>query len=88
MEGSISSTAAFGWDLQERLQALLRVEHAGQLPVAQAVIVETLASDILVAYQRPYDAGPDGCEIAGLCRSGWSKAMIRWWRGQKLQPGW
>jgi O-acetyl-ADP-ribose deacetylase (regulator of RNase III) len=31
----------FGWDLQERLQAILRKEYDGELPVGQAVIVET-----------------------------------------------
>jgi len=48
MDGGIDLVYSrrFGWDLQERLQALLRAEHAGELPVGQAVIVETLASDI------------------------------------------
>jgi O-acetyl-ADP-ribose deacetylase (regulator of RNase III) len=48
MDGGIdlAYTKRFGWDLQERLQELLRKEHAGELPVGQAVIVETYASDI------------------------------------------
>jgi O-acetyl-ADP-ribose deacetylase (regulator of RNase III) len=48
MDGGIdlAYTHRFGWDLQERLQELLRKEHAGELPVGQAVIVETYASDI------------------------------------------
>jgi O-acetyl-ADP-ribose deacetylase (regulator of RNase III) len=31
----------FGWDLEKRLQAELVAEHGGELPVGQAVIVET-----------------------------------------------
>jgi O-acetyl-ADP-ribose deacetylase (regulator of RNase III) len=31
----------FGWELQDRLQDLLREEHFGELPVGQAVVVET-----------------------------------------------
>jgi O-acetyl-ADP-ribose deacetylase (regulator of RNase III) len=48
MDGGIDLVYSrrFGWDLQERLQALLRAEHAGELPVGQAVIVGTLATDI------------------------------------------
>src|SRR5690242_13595251 len=32
----------FGWELQDRLQAHLRDQHDGELPVGQASIVETL----------------------------------------------
>lgn len=48
MDGGIDLVYSrrFGWDLQERLQAHLRAEHAGELPVGQAVLVETYASDI------------------------------------------
>lgn len=48
MDGGIdlAYTHRFGWDLQERLQALLRSEHAGELPVGQAVVVETFTRDI------------------------------------------
>jgi O-acetyl-ADP-ribose deacetylase (regulator of RNase III) len=31
-----------GWDLQDRLQQLLRERHDGELPVGQAVVLETL----------------------------------------------
>jgi len=43
MDGGIDLVYSrrFGWELQERLQALLRGEHAGELPVGQAVIVPT-----------------------------------------------
>ena len=43
MDGGIDLVYShyFGWDLQERLQELLRKEHDGELPVGQAVIVET-----------------------------------------------
>jgi len=34
----------FGWELQARLQAHLRNEHDGELPVGQAIIMETLPS--------------------------------------------
>lgn len=48
MEGGIDLVYSrrFGWDLQERLKDLLRRDHAGELPVGQAVIVETGAPDI------------------------------------------
>jgi O-acetyl-ADP-ribose deacetylase (regulator of RNase III) len=43
MDGGIDLVYSnyFGWDLQERLQTLLAKEHDGELPVGQAVIVET-----------------------------------------------
>ena len=43
MDGGIDLAYSyrFGWALQERLQALLRAEHDGELPVGQAVILET-----------------------------------------------
>lgn len=48
MDGGIdlAYSERFGWDLQERLQDLLRREYAGELPVGQAVIVESHAEDI------------------------------------------
>ena len=36
----------FGWELQTRLQAHLRDEHDGELPVGQATIVETFDTAI------------------------------------------
>jgi O-acetyl-ADP-ribose deacetylase (regulator of RNase III) len=43
MDGGIDLVYShyFGWELQERLRELLRKEHDGELPVGQAVIVET-----------------------------------------------
>ena len=43
MDGGIdlAYSLRFGWGLEARLQALLRSEHDGELPVGQAVIVET-----------------------------------------------
>jgi O-acetyl-ADP-ribose deacetylase (regulator of RNase III) len=43
MDGGIDLAYShyFGWDLQERLKELLAKEHDGELPVGQAVIVET-----------------------------------------------
>jgi O-acetyl-ADP-ribose deacetylase (regulator of RNase III) len=43
MDGGIDMAYSlrFGWDLQARLQALLHAEHDGELPVGQAVIIET-----------------------------------------------
>jgi O-acetyl-ADP-ribose deacetylase (regulator of RNase III) len=48
MDGGIDLVYSkrFGWDLQKRLQALLRAEHAGELPVGQAVLVETYSSEV------------------------------------------
>ena len=43
MDGGIdlAYTVRFGWSLQERLQERLRLEHDGELPVGQAIIVPT-----------------------------------------------
>jgi O-acetyl-ADP-ribose deacetylase (regulator of RNase III) len=43
MDGGIdlAYSMRFGWTLETRLQAHLRAEHDGELPVGQAVIVET-----------------------------------------------
>jgi O-acetyl-ADP-ribose deacetylase (regulator of RNase III) len=43
MDGGIDLVYShyFGWELQERLRELLRKEHDGELPIGQAVIVET-----------------------------------------------
>jgi O-acetyl-ADP-ribose deacetylase (regulator of RNase III) len=47
MEGGIdlAYSQKFGWDLQARLQKLLKEEHYGELPVGQAVIVSTNHKD-------------------------------------------
>ena len=44
MDGGIdlAFSERFGWGLQARLQRLLSEQHCGELPVGQAVIVETL----------------------------------------------
>ena len=36
----------FGWQLQERLQNVLKKEYFGELPVGQALIIETFEDDI------------------------------------------
>lgn len=43
MDGGIDLvyTQALGWDMEKRLRALLLAEHDGELPVGQAVVVET-----------------------------------------------
>ena len=48
MDGGIDLVYSkrFGWDLQDRLQELLRAEHDGELPVGQAVIVPTYDEEI------------------------------------------
>jgi len=44
MDGGIDRAylERLGWDLQDRLQELLRTHHDGELPVGQAVVIETL----------------------------------------------
>ncbi len=44
MDGGIdlAYTERFGWDLQDRLRGMLSGRHFGELPVGQAVILETL----------------------------------------------
>lgn len=48
MDGGIdlAYSKRFGWELQERLQDTIRRKHAGELPVGQAVIVETYDSAV------------------------------------------
>jgi O-acetyl-ADP-ribose deacetylase (regulator of RNase III) len=43
MDGGIDLVYShyFGWELQSRLQSVLRSEYDGELPVGQAVIIET-----------------------------------------------
>jgi O-acetyl-ADP-ribose deacetylase (regulator of RNase III) len=43
----------FGWELQTRLQAHLKTDHDGELPVGQATIVETFDSDIPYLVSAP-----------------------------------
>lgn len=43
----------FGWDLEKRLRRLLVAEHHGELPVGQAVIVETGREDIPYLISAP-----------------------------------
>lgn len=60
MDGGIdlAYSRRFGWDLQERLQERLRREHLGELPVGQAVIVETHHRDIPWVIALPRCAFP------------------------------
>ncbi|MBL9005170.1 MAG: macro domain-containing protein [Myxococcales bacterium] len=55
MDGGIDLVYSrrFGWDLQARLQRLLQTEHDGELPVGQAVILETLDSEIPFLISAP-----------------------------------
>jgi len=43
----------FGWDVQDRLQEALRTEHAGELPVGNAVVVPTDHSTIPYLVSAP-----------------------------------
>lgn len=47
MDGGIDMVFSnhFGWQMQHRLQAFLKENHDGELPVGQAVIIETLSSN-------------------------------------------
>lgn len=55
MDGGIDLAYSkfFGWDLQERLQELLKKEHGGELPVSQAVVVETYHAEIPYLVSAP-----------------------------------
>jgi len=44
----------FGWQMQHRLQALLRADYDGELPVGQAVIIKTLSpNDSVKKFEDP-----------------------------------
>lgn len=55
MDGGIDLiySRRFGWELQSRLQALLAAEQDGELPVGQAVIIETLDREIPYLVSAP-----------------------------------
>lgn len=55
MDGGIDAVYSrrFGWDLQERLQALLRSEHDGECPVGSAVLIETRDANIPLCISAP-----------------------------------
>jgi O-acetyl-ADP-ribose deacetylase (regulator of RNase III) len=55
MDGGIDLAYShrFGWGLQERLQERLRAEHDGELPVGQAIVVETMDSKIPFMVSAP-----------------------------------
>lgn len=63
MDGGIDLAYSyrFGWALQERLQAMLRAEHDGELPVGQAVILETGDEQFLGWSARPPCVSPWTC---------------------------
>ncbi|MFC4310523.1 macro domain-containing protein [Steroidobacter flavus] len=55
MDGGIDLAYSefFGWDLQDRLQETLRREHAGELPVGNAVVIPTQHADIPYLVSAP-----------------------------------
>jgi O-acetyl-ADP-ribose deacetylase (regulator of RNase III) len=55
MDGGIDLVYSkhFGWELQERLQTLIRSDHDGDLPVGQAVVVPTFDKDIPYLISAP-----------------------------------
>jgi O-acetyl-ADP-ribose deacetylase (regulator of RNase III) len=55
MDGGIDLVYShrFGWDLQQRLQQHLREEHDGELPIGQAVIIETNDAAIPLLISAP-----------------------------------
>jgi O-acetyl-ADP-ribose deacetylase (regulator of RNase III) len=61
MDGGIDRiySLRFGWHVQERLQALLRDEYGGQLPVGMAVMLETRNPDIPYLISAPTMHAPN-----------------------------
>lgn len=55
MDGGLDArySAFFGWELERRLRAVLEEHHFGELPVGQAVIVETEHADIPYLISAP-----------------------------------
>lgn len=55
MDGGLDAkySAFFGWQLEARLRAYLEEHHYGELPVGQAVIVETELADIPYLISAP-----------------------------------
>jgi O-acetyl-ADP-ribose deacetylase (regulator of RNase III) len=55
MDGGIDLVYSrrFGWELQQRLREYLRAEFDGELPVGQAVIIETLDAEMPFLISAP-----------------------------------
>lgn len=55
MDGGIDLiyTGRFGWELQDRLRKQIRQEHAGELPVGQALVIETYDEQIPYLVSAP-----------------------------------
>jgi O-acetyl-ADP-ribose deacetylase (regulator of RNase III) len=60
MDGGIdlAYSRRFGWQLQERLQELLRQEYEGELPVGMAVLLETGDSELPYLISAPTMRAP------------------------------
>jgi O-acetyl-ADP-ribose deacetylase (regulator of RNase III) len=61
MDGGIDLAYShfFGWDLQERLRQILHREHAGELPVGNAVVIPTHHERIPYLVSAPTMRVPD-----------------------------
>lgn len=55
MDGGIDLAYSnhFGWELQDRLQRLIRMRHDGELPVGNAIVVTTHHADIPFLVSAP-----------------------------------
>lgn len=62
MDGGIDLAYShfFGWEIQDRLQQLLRRDHAGELPVGSAVVVPTQHEAIPFLVSAPTMRVPGG----------------------------
>lgn len=62
MDGGIDLAYShhFGWELEQRLKDKIKKDHAGELPVGCAVVVETLHSDIPFLVSAPTMRVPGG----------------------------
>jgi O-acetyl-ADP-ribose deacetylase (regulator of RNase III) len=61
MDGGIDLAYShfFGWEIQDRLQEVLRRDHAGELPVGNAVIVPTYHRSVPFLVSAPTMRVPD-----------------------------
>lgn len=87
MDGGIDLVYSrrFGWQLQERLQKLLRDEYDGELPVGMAVLLGTDDPGIPYLISAP-TMRPRQCQRHAQCLPGVPRVVARYSEAQRAVP--
>lgn len=89
MDGGIDLAYSlhFGWHVQERLQALLREDYGGQLPVGMAVLIETDHPDIPYLISAPTMHAPSNVSQTQNAYLAFRAALRLVQKKNEQQPG-